>query len=90
LINTAVLSKRLNKLREYIALLHKIRKEEKGCFISDTFVYGNAERYLHLAIQCVLDIGNHFISEKKFDDPNEYRDIIIILGEADIIPFELA
>jgi len=79
----------LTKLREYTSLLKKLGNESKQRFVSDPFIYGNVERYLQLAIQSILDIGNHIISEKKLGNPGEYREIIELLGEHNIISSDL-
>lgn len=84
------MTKRLNKLREYVGLLKTIRREPRERFTTEPLVYGNAERYLQLAIQCVLDIGNHILADRKLREPQEYRDIIKTLGEHSVIPPDLA
>jgi len=48
------------------------------------------ERNLHIAIECVLDIGNHIIAEKGFETPEDNEDIIRILGNERVIPSEFA
>lgn len=45
-----VVQKRLEKLDEYVQLLERLSAEPKDKFVSDPLVYGNVERYLHLAI----------------------------------------
>lgn len=58
-------------------------------FTTDPFIHGAAERYLHLAIESLLDIGNHIISDQGFRKPETYTDIFQILAEQHIIPPEL-
>ncbi len=48
------------------------------------------ERNFHVAIECVLDIGNHIIAEKGFETPESNEDIIRILGDEGVIPREFA
>ena len=88
--NNDAIYKRLQKLREYVILLKKLHKTPKETFVQDPFVVGNVERYLQLAIQTTLDIGNHIIANLKVKSPEEYREIFIRLGEEKIIPMELA
>ena len=71
-------------------LLEKLINQPKSRFISDPFVYGNAERYLQLAIQACLDIGNHILANIKSKAPDDYRDIFTLLGENGVISAELA
>jgi uncharacterized protein YutE (UPF0331/DUF86 family) len=48
------------------------------------------ERNFQVAIECILDIGNHIIAEKGFESPDDNEDIIRILGEEGIIPSDFA
>ena len=90
MVDQLVVSRRLQKLRQYVELLRQLRRESRSRFISDPFVHGNAERYLQLAIQTVLDIGNHIVADRKLKEPQEYRDIIRTLGQEGLLSNELA
>ena len=89
MVETLVITRRLIKLREYVGLLKTIRREPRERFTTDPLVYGNAERYLQLAIQCVLDIGNHILADRKLREPEEYRDIVKTLGDHSLISPDL-
>lgn len=90
MVDSEVISIRLQKLREYLSLLRKLGEKPKKDFVSDPFIYGNGERYLQLAIQCLLDIGSHIVAEQKLGAPAEYRDIFRILGKEGILPNDFA
>ena len=77
----ALITKRLNKLREYVGLLRILRRRPQEDFIKDPFVIGNVERYLQLAIQMVLDICNHIVADDRLGSVEEYRDAIQLLGQ---------
>ncbi|MFO7982658.1 MAG: DUF86 domain-containing protein, partial [Desulfuromonadales bacterium] len=53
------------------------------------FIHGTAERNLHLTIECMLDIGNHVISDRGYPKPESYADIFRILADRDVIPRDL-
>lgn len=38
-------------------------------------VYGSCERFLHLIIESLMDIGNHIIAEKNLGQVDFYRNI---------------
>lgn len=80
---------RLNKLTEYISFLDGIKKYTEIEYIKDPFIYGSSERFLHLAIECAIDIGNHIISDMRYRKPETNRDIFEILYENEVIPLEL-
>ncbi|MDO3376771.1 type VII toxin-antitoxin system HepT family RNase toxin [Geoalkalibacter halelectricus] len=88
-VNKAVFLTRLERLREYLELLEKVAQFPVERFVQDPFVYGTAERHLHLAIECLLDIGNHIISDRGYPKPDTYADIFRILREHDVIPESL-
>lgn len=87
--NRNVMQKRLDKLREYIALLRKIGKHSKNKYINDPLIHGSGERYLHLAAECALDIGSHIVASRKLGSPGSYREVFTILGNAGILSSEL-
>ena len=66
MVDRFIVDARIAKIREYIALLRRIyRQSDEKTFIKDPLVYGNAKRYLQLAIQCVLDISNHIVADLR-------------------------
>jgi len=82
LTDPVLIAKRLGKLREYVGLLHILRKHPEEDFVRDPFVIGNVERYLQLALQTVLDICNHIVADDRLGSVEEYRDAIRLLGES--------
>ena len=89
MVNKAILAERLERLREYLEILETVQQYDMKRFAQDPFVHGTAERYLHLAIECLLDIGNHVISDRGYPKPESYADIFRILAEKQILPDEL-
>ena len=67
MVRVEVLRKRLNKLDEYLEILHGLRKYNFETFIGNPEHYGSAERFLHLSIEAVNDIGNHIIADDALD-----------------------
>ena len=82
---------RIGKIREYVALLRKIRSlADEEHFVKDPLIYGNAERYLQLAIQAVLDISNHIVADMKLNLPSEARDLFPLLVKRKIFSTRLS
>ncbi|SHF33348.1 Uncharacterized conserved protein YutE, UPF0331/DUF86 family [Desulfofundulus australicus DSM 11792] len=44
------------------------------------------ERTLHLAVEACLDIGNHIIADSQLREPQDYKDIMVVLTEAGFLP----
>lgn len=81
MVRPEVIRKRLNKLDDYLSILYNLRKYSFDDFVSDPEHYGSAERFLHLAIEAILDMGNHVIADMDLGIVNWYSDIPSILAE---------
>ncbi|MBN2318274.1 MAG: DUF86 domain-containing protein [Acidobacteria bacterium] len=91
MVDRYVVQARIAKIREYLALLRRIRilaDEEK--FLNDPLIYGSAERYLQLAIQSVLDISNHIVADMKLSLPADNRELFELLAKHKIVPAALS
>jgi uncharacterized protein YutE (UPF0331/DUF86 family) len=89
LVKRDVVAARLEKLRGYIQTLKSVQKTDLEKFKKDPFIHGAAERYLHLSIECLLDIGNHVIADHGYRKPEAYSEILKILAEEDVISEKL-
>ncbi len=86
MVDRFIVDARIAKIREYVALLRKIyRLADEKTFIKDPLVYGNAERYLQLAIQCVLDISNHVVADLRLNLPSDNRELFQMLANQRIL-----
>ena len=83
------LSKYISDLEGYIKKLEILQKEEKSKVMEDWRVQGQVERYLQVAIECLLNIGEMIINECKFRKPETYKDIIRVLIENKVLPKSL-
>lgn len=86
MVNKAILAERLERLREYLGILETVQRYDRKRFVQDPFIHGAGERYLHLAIECLLDIGNHIISDRGYPKPESYADIFRILADKGVVP----
>jgi uncharacterized protein YutE (UPF0331/DUF86 family) len=91
MVDRHVVQARIGKIREYVALLRQIRRSTKeASFIRDPLVYGNAERYLQLAIQGVLDISNHILADSDSRLPRDNKELFDLLATRKVLPVRLA
>lgn len=89
MVNKNILSARLERLREYLDILVSVQQYNCKRLVEDPFIHGAAERNLHLAIECLLDIGNHIIADRGYPRPENYADIFHILYEKEVIDPQL-
>jgi uncharacterized protein YutE (UPF0331/DUF86 family) len=88
-IRPEVVRKRLNKLDEYLAILRALQKYSFEEFAQDPEHYGSVERFLHLAIEAVIDVGNHIVAELNLGTINWYSDIPALLANRGFIDADL-
>jgi uncharacterized protein YutE (UPF0331/DUF86 family) len=85
-----VINTRLRRLEKALQVLQQSSKLTYEELISNDVLLSAIERNLQVAIECVLDIGNHIIAEKGFESPDDNEDIIRILGNEGIVPSDFA
>jgi uncharacterized protein YutE (UPF0331/DUF86 family) len=85
-VDEELIKAKLAKMRQYLMYLEELRKASLDEFKGDFRLSGSAERYLQVAIESVIDVGNEIISTLQLRRPERYRDISYILSEASIIP----
>jgi uncharacterized protein YutE (UPF0331/DUF86 family) len=90
MVRPEVVRKRLNKIDEYIDILKGLQRYTLDEFLSDPERYGSAERFLHLAIEALLDIGNHVIADQSMGVVDWYSDVPKIFHEKGLISSEMS
>jgi len=85
-IEKTLITTKLSKLKQYQRFLKELQANTFEDFTSDFKISGASERYLQVAIECIVDIGNEIISSLQLQRPERYRDIPYILAESKIIP----
>ncbi len=85
-IDLAIISDRLQRLDSYLATLARLADLPHDDLIDDSIPLGSTERYLHLAIECCLDIANHLVAGLQLREPENYADVFAVLTEANILP----
>jgi uncharacterized protein YutE (UPF0331/DUF86 family) len=74
-----------DKIKEYLGYLKATRRYSLNEFKSTPQIFGSSERFLHLAIECAIDIGNHLIADLRFRKPESNREVFEILHENGIL-----
>lgn len=86
MVDEQLMSNKLSKLKSYVDELNKAEDITWGKYRSDVRTRAFVERYLHLAIEEVMDIGNHIISFYQWREPDSFRDIFQVLTENNVMP----
>ncbi len=76
----------LEQLEQHVHALEEFRPQSYREFISSPKNYWAVEHGLQLCIQSVLDIGSHLLAALTLPAPEDYKDVLIKLGENGILP----
>ncbi|MHA1239033.1 MAG: type VII toxin-antitoxin system HepT family RNase toxin [Candidatus Odinarchaeia archaeon] len=81
---------KVRELKRYVDFLKKYKDISREKLEEDYVLRSAIERNFHLALECMLDIGELIISAEGFRKPESYREVIEILGEEGVISREFA
>ena len=90
MVDSNVVLYRTTKIRECVAILRRYALMPEKSFLESVDISGNAERQLQVAIQAVIDIGNHVISDMDVGVAKDYKDIFRILAKHKIVSTALS
>ena len=90
-MNPDVVHKHLRLLERYLKKLKRIRDHtDLKKFLSDDDQQDIVERNFQLAVESVLDIGQHFIATSGWEVIDDYADIFTVLQKHKVISANLA
>ncbi len=79
----------LQRLVQYLNQLDDIKKTPESDFIENSLLIAATERYLQLAIEACINIGNRILSLEQFNKPvrapESYSDIFVQLERIGIL-----
>ena len=89
MVRREVIRKRLQRLEEYLRVLETLADYSEAEFLASPERYGSAERFLQLAIEATIDIGNHIVADLQLGQVEVSRDVAYLLADAGEISPEL-
>lgn len=89
-INRKTIEEKLFKLQETIKALNSLKAYSKEDFIKDATINSAAMFNLVIAVEVIVDIGNHILVEEFQMSAKTYTDIITELGETGVVSKEFA
>ena len=89
MVSPEVLRRRIETLLSHLDRLERFREVPRADFVADPDVHHLAERYLHLAMECVLDIAHHLIADAGLESPETYRDAFTVLVRHGVLDGDL-
>lgn len=89
-VDKNVILTRVTKIREAVKRLARLAAVSERAFRADPDRCAIAERHLQVAIQAVIDLGNHIVADLDLGSPNDYKDIFELLAKHRIVSRPLA
>ena len=87
MIDREAICRRLHALEAYTSELERLAATlSRSAFDSTLSTQWTVEHGLQLAIECVLDVGNHLVAAEQLGSPQSYREVIELLGQRNLLP----
>jgi uncharacterized protein YutE (UPF0331/DUF86 family) len=80
----------LRRLEKALQILRQSGNVTFGELTGNEVLLSAVERNFQVAIECVLDVGNHLIAEEGFETPDDNEAIIEVLGKEGVLSTDLA
>src|SRR5437870_13742482 len=90
MVDSHVILARVDKIRKCVGKLQRFLELEENAFLNDSTATDSAERNLQIAIQAVINIGNHVVADMDLGTPKDYKDIFRLLAANNIVSQTLA
>ncbi|MHC4874104.1 MAG: type VII toxin-antitoxin system HepT family RNase toxin [Planctomycetota bacterium] len=86
MVNEEIVRRLINNIESYVKDLESHSEIPYSEYSTDIKTQRFIERTLHIAIEAMLDIAHHIISDECLREPDSYTDAFKILAENNIIP----
>ncbi|MCL5045436.1 MAG: DUF86 domain-containing protein [Actinobacteria bacterium] len=88
MLNRTMVQDRLDQIRASVNRLARLADMSREEFLSDPDAFAVAEHHLRRSLEDVLDIGRHIVSKKGLGKPEDYSEVITLLGQHGVLPTE--
>lgn len=85
-----VIETKISHIQKYLQLLERYKKFSQKDLEQNPDLRGAVERYLYLATQATLDLGEAAIAFSEFRRPGTYTEVFYILDETEFISKDLS
>ena len=90
MVDRNIILARVTTIRESVRRLVALAALSEKAFRADADACAIAERHLQVAIQSVIDIGNHVVADLDLGTATDYKEIFVLLAKHRIISKALA
>ena len=89
MVDRLLVERILNDLASFVGDLREVSDLTFSQFSKNKQLKRFIERTLHIAIEAIIDISQHIISDERFREPESYKDAFSILNENSIVSEDL-
>lgn len=90
MLNFELIEERLDQIRVSVNRLKKMKSMSLEEFLLDPDYFAISEHHLRRSLEALFDIGRHIIAKNGFGKPENYKQILDILGQQRIITPEFS
>jgi uncharacterized protein YutE (UPF0331/DUF86 family) len=80
------INSKLEQLGEYVSILREYQSYSFEEIKNNYTLRGAVERYMEISLACMIDTCEMIISSEKLRRPDTYKEVILILGQHNILP----
>ncbi len=85
MLSFELIEERLDQIRVSVNRLKRMKLMTLDEFLSDPDNFAVAEHHLRRSLEALFDIGRHIIAKKSLGKPENYQQIIDILGKQRVL-----
>lgn len=89
-INQSAIEDKLFRLNENTKFIDDILKKSDKDILAEKPLYYGLQHLLQISIEIIIDIGSHILAEKFSINPKTYADVIVALGEKNVLDQKFA
>lgn len=90
MVDTEIFLRRLDALRGYLSKVRAFQSTARDEFVREDAMHDLAERYVHLMMESVLDLGNHYLADGGLGVAESNREVFDLLEQAGEVPAGLS
>ena len=90
MVDKSVLAARLASVRDAVTRIRSVLPKDEAAFLADRTAREVVLLNLFVALQDILSLATHWLSDDGEVVPQSYRDVFRLFGERGVIPDDLA
>lgn len=86
MVNRDRIRDKIQSMRTNLQELRSLANMPESEFVASKILFHASTRMLQISIEAALDIAQHIVARKQLGTPKTYREAVLLLEEAGVIP----